>query len=672
MRAGRTLEAGHAYEARRDFEGALRCYNSVSAWPEAARVQVQMRRFEDAAASFLRALPPTMTPVEALSPRAVKCAFQAAVCYSRCNRVRYAVALFINLGEFARAAEVLRRAGRRADAAQAARGRPLADSPWPAGYLSSGQPAGAPVAAVVPDVSPVERADSLVREGRKDAALEVLQSIGHLHPTYPEAVGRAVKIAWTDNVWTPEIDEFVAPFLAGDESGHHHAAHAPSLYLLGRIFQRLCLNSSAAAAFDAVVSVVPGYRDAAVRLAELRPFHFHPDVIEDEAEADLSLPSLPSLGGMIAPAPPPPIRMEPLPSSSADPGPNLAAPTAQLGTDDPFGGISSTAPRRRSSSRPRRLEEGKSGPARTPAALRRSVLARSQELGLGPVGPGSVIRERYLVEEALGEGGYAVVYKVRDLELQESVALKLFTPRDADGRSLERFRREMRIARALVHPNIVASYEFGTYRSAYFITMELLRGQDLYSFAEDTHWGTVPVDLSLDLCCQALAGLGAAHAQGVIHRDVKLRNLFVLEQSRVLKVMDFGIATMTGGGTGLTRTGMVVGTPAFVPPERLKPKPDPPVPTVDVYAVGVVLYRLLTGVLPFDRRSVAALFSDILTREARPVSALNQDVPPDVEAIVTKMLAKDPADRFGTCESARLALVAARENLARHTAQPTQ
>jgi tRNA A-37 threonylcarbamoyl transferase component Bud32/tetratricopeptide (TPR) repeat protein len=655
--AGSSLEAARAYEARRSLDDALRCFQAANAWPEAARIQVQLRRFEDAAASFLRVLPTQMTPVEQLSPRALKSAFQAAVCYSRCNRVRHAVALFINLGEFARAAEVLRRAGRRADAAQAARGRPLPDSPWPSGFLSSGQ-SDVRRSEPTPPEEPLARADRLVRDGKRRDALATLQGIGHLHPTYPDAVGRASDIAWSEDVWTPELDEFVAPFLAGDASGRHHAAHAPALYRLGRIFQRLSLNSSAAAAFDAVVSVVPSYRDAQLRLAELQPFHFHPDVLED-SEADLSLPSF---GGILAddlpgrPLPPPSKKMEPLPVSPHDPGPNLATPPAPVR-------VRETSPSSRRVPPPR--TSGSHTGRRTPAALKRAVAARSQELGLGPVGPGSVIGERYLVQEPLGEGGYAVVFKVRDLELNESIALKMFTPKDADERSVKRFRREMRIARQLVHPNIVASYEFGTYRGAYFITMEMLKGKDMYSFAEDVHWGMVPVDLALDLAGQSLDGLGAAHDQGIVHRDVKLRNLFVLGETNQVKVMDFGIATVTGAGTGLTRTGMVVGTPAFVAPERLKPKPDPPTPAVDIYAVGVVLYRLLTGVLPFDRRSVAALFSDILTRDPRPVSALNIDVPPDVEAIVSRMLAKDPGDRFTNCATARQAIDAARMNLAR-------
>ena len=677
--AGRSQEAGRAFETHRDLESALSCYLAATAWPDAARVQVQLRRFEDAAASFLKVLPPQMTPVEQLSPRALKCAFQAAVCYSRCNRVRHAVALFINLGEFARAAEVLRRAGRRPDAAQAARGRPLPDSPWPAGYLSSGQ-AEASLSERSPAENPLSRADTLLKAGRHADALEVLEGIGHLHPSYPEAVARAARIGWSEHIWTPELDEFVAPLLAGDASGRHHAAHAPSLYVLGRIFQRLSLNSSAAAAFDAVVSVVPGYRDAQLRLAELQPFHFHPDLFED-SDPDLSLPSLPSLSAVSPVAPtddwegPPLTHMEPLPSTPPRPRSNLASPAD---IEPPPTAPRPVSPRRspaeplRDIGRPRgRADRSKSDTPslpsrRTPAALKRAVLARSQELGLGPVGPGSVIADRYLVEEPLGEGGYAVVFKVRDLELQESIALKLFTPKDADQRAIERFRREMRMARQLVHPNIVASYEFGTFREAYFITMELLRGADFYTFSEEVHWGMVPTDLALDLCGQALDGLGAAHDQGIVHRDVKLRNLFILDEGDRVKVMDFGIATMTGGGTGLTRTGMVVGTPAFVAPERLKPKPDPPQPAVDIYAVGVVLYRLLTGVLPFDRRSVAALFSDILTRDPRPVSALNPEVPPDVEAIVARMLAKDPMDRPTNCATARRAMDEARLNLARH------
>ena len=175
----------------------------------------------------------------------------------------------------------------------------------------------------------------------------------------------------------------------------------------------------------------------------------------------------------------------------------------------------------------------------------------------------------------------------------------------------------------------------------------------------------MPIDLALDLTAQGLHGLCFAHDLGIVHRDVKLRNLFVCKDDQQIKVMDFGIATLSGGGTGLTRTGMVVGTPAFVAPERLKNNPSPPTAAVDIYAMGVVLYRMLTGVLPFDRRSVSALFNDILSREPRPPSSFNPSIPPDLDAIVMRMLAKDPMQRFPTADSAREALLRAKRNFDR-------
>ena len=642
----RCLAAAKRHEGDRRWEEAVESYSAAGSWPEAARILVQLRRFDDAAAAFLRALPDQLTRVEDVSPRALKCAFQAGVCYARSGRIRHAVALFVNLGEFERAAEVLRRAGRREDAAQAARGRPLQDSPWPAGYLSSGQVESRPKTS---REEPLARADRYIRAGRTDDALAVLLKIEANDPAYSEAVARAVRVAGSHGLMSPALDEFVAPFIDGGADNRHHAAHAPALYGLGRIYQRLNMGSSAVRAFQALVDVVPGYRDAALRLTELVPRGYRGEAPEPPPP---SLPSLPSL---------PPVRSPGAAQREPARGPGPRLPTPRQEAREPRRGLSATrkiahlTPHTSSASR------------RSPDQLNQTASERSQELGLGPVAPGTVIAERYLVEQALGEGGYAIVFQVRDLEIDESMALKLFNPREADQRAVERFRREMRIARKLVHPNVVAAFEFGSWRNAYYITMELLEGQDLHSFCEDVHWGTMPMDVALDLTSQALAGLGFAHDLGGVHRDVKLRNLFVLQGGERLKVMDFGIATATGAGTGLTRTGMVVGTPAFVAPERLQPKPPPPDPKVDTYAMGVVLYRLLTGVLPFDRRSVAALFSEILTREPRPPSQLNSEIPPDVEAIVQKLMAKDPADRFMNAATAMVAIATARERLARQS-----
>jgi len=163
--------------------------------------------------------------------------------------------------------------------------------------------------------------------------------------------------------------------------------------------------------------------------------------------------------------------------------------------------------------------------------------------------------------------------------------------------------------------------------------------------------GNLPIAVSLRLVYQALAGLGAAHAEGVVHRDVKPGNLFVIEKDLAVKGMDFGIATSGEGSVAYTETGMLVGTPAYVAPERLRVERDKDIgPSVDIYSLGVVLYRLLAGRLPFGKRNVAARFMDILHKVPPPPSRFNPEISPELDAVVMRMIEKDPVQRYGTCK----------------------
>ena len=164
----------------------------------------------------------------------------------------------------------------------------------------------------------------------------------------------------------------------------------------------------------------------------------------------------------------------------------------------------------------------------------------------------------------------------------------------------------------------------------------------------------------MDFGEEAFAGLGEAHARGVVHRDVKPRNLFVCESGR-LKVMDFGIAKVGGAlEQQHTATGQVVGTPAYIPPERLRADEDELGPSVDIYAMGVCLYRMFTGVLPFAARHVETLFMKILDQEPARPSILNPAVPPGLGRLVLRLLEKDPKDRYPDCGAAAAAVEALR------------
>jgi len=597
--AGRNAEAGRLFEATGRVPEAIQAYRRGAAWAEAARLLAQEQHFEDAGDCMLRLLPSRPTPVDQLTPIQRRAAGHAAMFYARAGRLRLSVGLFMNLGEHERAAEFLRRAGRRDDSIRAMRGLPLADSPWPPGTLSSNL-YGREVQDTTGEVrnDPLALADVKARKGEHAEALEILLKVAPDAPRYPEAVARAVRLAGSKGLMSLKVDRFVGPFLQGQGRHAHGPMHAPTLYLLGRLYEQMDFDEEAELAYDAVLAVDPGYRDAAPRRRALA---------------------------------------RPAASSSQDFERALADDLAWVG------GPASELPETRPARRP--LPK----PAQDPS-LQAQVDSRSLELGLGPLGVGSVIADRYRVEGALGEGGYAVVFRVTDLSMEEEVALKLFA-RGGDPSGLDRFKQEMRITRRLAHPNIVQVYEFGTWRKARFITMELLHGQDLHALLAAAG-GPLPIDRALDYAGQAFAGLEEAHLRGVVHRDVKPRNLFICDNGR-LKVMDFGIAKV---GEGLdqqhTATGQVVGTPAYIPPERLRSDEAELGPSVDIYAAGVCLYRMLTGALPFAARHVETLFMKILDQQPERPSTLNPAVPPELDRLVLKLLEKDPADRYASCAEA--------------------
>lgn len=262
----------------------------------------------------------------------------------------------------------------------------------------------------------------------------------------------------------------------------------------------------------------------------------------------------------------------------------------------------------------------------------------------------TVIAERYRVLGILGSGGMATVYRAHDQELEEDVALKLLKNDKSDAEAQHRFRQEMRICRRLQHPNIVRTYEFGVWEGRRFITMELMEGRDL---AETLlmRKGPLPLSQATDLAVQALEGLGAAHLAGVIHRDVKPHNLFVLRGGKRLKVMDFGIAKTDDVSLTITNGEQVLGTPAYLAPERLKDHVELSIQT-DLYSMGVCMYQVYTGQLPFTAPDISSLLTSIVLEEPKPPRERNPDVPPALQDVVLRLMHKRPEGRYRNCGDA--------------------
>ncbi|HEX6533725.1 MAG TPA: protein kinase [Gemmatimonadaceae bacterium] len=263
----------------------------------------------------------------------------------------------------------------------------------------------------------------------------------------------------------------------------------------------------------------------------------------------------------------------------------------------------------------------------------------------GDLATGQLFAERFEIVEIIGSGGMGTVYRARDRELGEDIALKVIRPTLLEGDSTlrERFKSEIRLARRISHENVVRTHDLGEWGGVSFVTMEYVEGITLRELI-DTR-GHVGVSATLAVARQLARALGAAHEHGVIHRDIKPANL-LLDGSGVLKVMDFGIARLAERANAITQVGIVLGTPDYMPPEQLLAE------TVDVrsdlYATGVVLYECLTGRRPFVAETPIALIAKLLHGEPLPPSTLAPDVPPALSALVVRLLAREPDDRPGS------------------------
>ncbi|MGW3767597.1 serine/threonine-protein kinase [Actinomadura verrucosospora] len=252
------------------------------------------------------------------------------------------------------------------------------------------------------------------------------------------------------------------------------------------------------------------------------------------------------------------------------------------------------------------------------------------------------LADRYRLDSLLGRGGMGEVWRGLDERLGRPVAVKLLTaPAGADARLVSRFRREAEIMARLRHPGIVVVHDAGEDEQLLFLVMELLDGEDLSALLK-RHPQGLPVDQARRLTAEIADALHAAHQQGVVHRDVKPANVMVRPGDRVT-VMDFGIARYADQVTELTGSA-ILGTPAYMAPEQFE-KAHEPTPQTDLYALGGLLFALLTGRTPFDGDSLRALIREIvLTDPPRPREA-RPDVPGDLDELVHALLAKDPRDR---------------------------
>src|SRR5436305_11723148 len=276
---------------------------------------------------------------------------------------------------------------------------------------------------------------------------------------------------------------------------------------------------------------------------------------------------------------------------------------------------------------------------------------------MAEVTDGTLVDGRYRIERRLGSGGMADVYCAYDHQLGRQIALKVLHRRFArDTEFVERFRREASAAAGLQHPNVVGVFDRGEYDGTYYIAMEHLPGRTLKELIRAE--APLPQERAIDIAVQILQAASFAHRHGVVHRDFKPHNVIVANDDR-LKVTDFGIAR--AGASEMTETGSIMGTAQYLSPEQAQGQRVGA--ASDIYSIGVILYEMLAGHVPFAGDSAVSIALKHVSEEPPPLRALRPKLDPVLEQVVMRALAKDPAQRWPDADQFIAALEHARASI---------
>jgi hypothetical protein len=271
--------------------------------------------------------------------------------------------------------------------------------------------------------------------------------------------------------------------------------------------------------------------------------------------------------------------------------------------------------------------------------------AETEAFSVSGIEPGAHVAGRFVVEEQLGAGGMGAVYRARDEQLGETVALKVIAGAGLlDPAAADRFRREASAARRISHANIVRIHDIGEEHGMLFLSMEYISGTSLAALIQ--RHGTLPFAQLRTIVSQICKGMQAAHEAGVVHRDLKPGNILIDEAQQV-KIIDFGLARQPHL-EGMTATGMILGTPEYMAPEQIRGRAVDP--RTDIYALGAVMYHAMVGHPPFRGDSPISVGFAHCNEELDPPNAVKPDIPPAWSQLVVTAMAKDPSQRFDSAD----------------------